>query len=86
MKRNTSISLGPHFETFVREQVASGRFETASEVIRAGLRLLEDDETKLASLRAALVEGEESGWADYSVKGVVTAARKRKGSSCAGSA
>lgn len=61
MAKNTSISLGDHFAEFVEERVRSGRFGSVSEVVRAGLRLLEAEEAKLASLRAALVEGEESG-------------------------
>lgn len=78
MARNTSISLGRHFESFIREQVASGRFGTASEVVRAGLRLLEEDETKLAALREALADGEESGWAEYSLDDLIAAAKKRR--------
>lgn len=61
MAPNTSISLDEHFTAFLARQVASGRYRSASEVIRAGLRLLEDQETHLAALRAALVAGEESG-------------------------
>lgn len=61
MARNTSVVLGDHFATFVDEQVDSGRYGSASDVIRAGLRLLEDHEARLSSLRAALVQGEESG-------------------------
>jgi antitoxin ParD1/3/4 len=61
MARNTSISLGDHFVEFVEEQVATGRFQSASEVVRAGLRLLEESETKLRELRAALEAGEASG-------------------------
>ncbi len=63
MARNTSVSLGNHFVEFVDEQVESGRYGTASDVIRAGLRLLEDRETRLEALRSALIEGEESGQA-----------------------
>jgi antitoxin ParD1/3/4 len=61
MTRNTSISLSDHLGSFVDRQVAEGRYGSASEVIRAGLRLLEEHETKLAALRAALIEGEQSG-------------------------
>jgi antitoxin ParD1/3/4 len=61
MAQNTSISLDDHFADFPSREVASGRYRSASEVVRAGLRLLEDRETQLAALRAALVAGEESG-------------------------
>ena len=61
MNKNTSFSLGGHFADFVESQVAHGRYGSASEVIRAGLRLLEDREAQLTALRAALVEGETSG-------------------------
>ena len=61
MAQNTSISLDDHFASFLTREVASGRYRSSSEVIRAGLRLLEDHETQLASLRAALVAGEDSG-------------------------
>lgn len=61
MSKNTSVSLGDYFNDFIEQQVASGRFASASEVIRAGLRLLEDEEAKLARLREAIREGEESG-------------------------
>ncbi|XZF15499.1 type II toxin-antitoxin system ParD family antitoxin [Chitinophagaceae bacterium MMS25-I14] len=61
MGRNTSISLGDHFEHFVDDKVAAGRFKNASEVIRAGLRLLEEEENKIAALQKAIDEGWESG-------------------------
>ena len=63
MGRNTSISLGDHFENFVDNRVSAGRFRNASEVIRAGLRLLEEDETKIIALKKAIEEGIESGLA-----------------------
>lgn len=64
MAMNTSISLDDHFASFHSEQVESGRYQTASEVIRAGLRLLEEREAHLTALRAALVNGEMSGEAE----------------------
>lgn len=59
MARNTSVSLGDHFSDFVQEQVASGRYATASDVLRAGLRLLEYEEAKLDRLRELIAEGIE---------------------------
>lgn len=64
MSTNTSISLDDHFATFLAEQVDAGRYRSASEVVRAALRLLEEKETHLSALRAALVEGESSGEAE----------------------
>jgi antitoxin ParD1/3/4 len=61
MGRNTSVSLGNHFENFVDKKVAVGRFKNASEMIRAGLRLLEDEENKLIMLKKAIDEGYKSG-------------------------
>lgn len=65
MPKNTSISLGEHFDTFVAEQLNSGRYSSTSEVVRAGLRLLEDAETRLGTLRKMLQDGKNSGVADY---------------------
>ncbi|MBF0434649.1 MAG: type II toxin-antitoxin system ParD family antitoxin [Magnetococcales bacterium] len=67
MQKNTSVTLGSHFEEFISQQIAMGRFGTTSEAIRAGLRLLEEQEIKLSILRQALQEGESSGRADYSL-------------------
>jgi antitoxin ParD1/3/4 len=61
MSKNTSFSIGEHFSEFVEEQVREGRYSSASDVVRAALRLLEEQEVKLAALRAALIEGEQSG-------------------------
>ncbi len=64
MGRNTSVSLGNYFEIFVDKSVTQGRFKNASEVIRAGLRLLEEEENKIIVLRNAINEGIESGIAE----------------------
>lgn len=61
MGKNTSISLGEHFNDFIDEEISQGRYATVSEVVRAGLRLLEEQELRLQALRAALDEGETSG-------------------------
>ena len=59
--KNTSISLGNYFTTFIDAQIQSGRYGSASEVIRAGLRLLEEQDIKRTVLREALLAGELSG-------------------------
>lgn len=61
MSKNTSISLGDYFEEFVQDRISEGRFKNVSEVVRAGLRLLEEDEHKASALRAAILEGIDSG-------------------------
>lgn len=59
--RNTSFSLDEHFSAFIDDEVASGRYGSASDVVRSALRLLEDRETRLRALRQALIAGEQSG-------------------------
>lgn len=71
MQKNTSVTLGSHFEQFIAQQIDQGRYGSASEAIRAGLRLLEEHETKLTALRQALKEGEDSGRAEYSLSGLI---------------
>lgn len=61
MSKNTSISLGSYFDQFVSSQISAGRYKNVSEVIRAGLRLLEDEESKTMALRAAIQKGIDSG-------------------------
>ncbi len=58
--KNTSISLGNYFDQFVRNQVSAGRYKNVSEVVRAGLRLLEDEESKVIALKAAIQKGLDS--------------------------
>jgi antitoxin ParD1/3/4 len=65
MTKNTSITLGEHFEAFIQEQLKSGRYGSASEVIRAALRAFEESEKKREQLRLLLEEGERSGFVDY---------------------
>ena len=60
MARNTSVTLGDHFDDFVSKKIHAGRFQSVSEVVRAGLRKLEEDETKLQVLREKLQAGEDS--------------------------
>ena len=72
MAKNTSITLGDHFDGFIAGQVESGRFGSASEVVRAGLRMLENTETRLNSLRKALDDGEKSGISDYEYEAFMT--------------
>jgi len=71
MQKNTSVTLGNHFEIFVADQVLSGRYGSASETIRAGLRLLEENESRLKILQNALIEGENSGIGTYSLESLI---------------
>ena len=75
MEKVTSVKLGKHFDALIAQLTETGRFRSASEAMRAGLRLLEEQEaeyqTKLAALRQALIEGEESGFVEYSYDNLV---------------
>lgn len=72
MAKNTSVTLGEHFDSFVSQQLESGRYGSASEVLRAGLRALEDQELKMISLRNMLADGENSGIAEYSYEAMLS--------------
>jgi antitoxin ParD1/3/4 len=80
MAKNTSITLGDHFESFIAEQISAGRYGSASEVVRASLRLLEEHEQSVQAVRQALIAGEQSGDAGaLDMKSVRAKARKRLG-------
>ncbi|MES2630165.1 MAG: type II toxin-antitoxin system ParD family antitoxin [Bacteroidota bacterium] len=64
MGKNTSIALGEHLTSFIEHSILHGRFNNTSEVVRAGLRLLENEENRLQALKTAINEGIESGTAD----------------------
>lgn len=64
MNRNTSISLGNYFDSFIQNTISSGRYKNVSEVVRAGLRLLEEEENKVIALKKAIQLGIESGIAN----------------------
>lgn len=72
MAKNTSITLGDHFDGFIASQIQTDRYGSASEVIRSALRLLETQETKLNTLRQLLVAGEESGEAEYDLERLIS--------------
>ena len=79
MGKNTSFSLGEHFSAFIDEKVEEGRYGSASDVVRAGLRLLEEQEAKLAALQSALDEGEASGDAGpFDFEAFIAGKRKRR--------
>lgn len=59
--KTTSVALGPYFENFIASTIQTGRYNNASEVIRAGLRMLEENERKILELRTAIEDGENSG-------------------------
>jgi antitoxin ParD1/3/4 len=78
MAKNTSISLGDHFAEFINQQIESGRYGSASEVVRASLRLLEEHEQKIGALRQALIDGENSGDAgELDMEAIKSRARRR---------
>lgn len=64
MAKNTSVTLGDHFEKIIERSIQSGRFSSASEVIRAGLRMVDEREQKIRLLREAIEAGEKSGYVE----------------------
>jgi len=79
MGKNTSISLGSHFERFIESTVSKGRYSSVSEAVRAGLRLLEEEENRLIVLRNAIREGIESGRAvDFDANSHLEILKSRK--------
>ncbi|KJS19647.1 MAG: hypothetical protein VR78_02940 [Hoeflea sp. BRH_c9] len=78
MGKNTSVILGDHYERFVGTQVGSGKYGSTSEVIRAGLRLLEERETAVSTLQAALIDGEKSGISARSPDEIIAAAIEKR--------
>jgi len=71
MAKNTSITLGEHFDGVIAQQIAEGRYASVSEVVRAALRQFEDTEKKATTLRRLLEEGEKSGTAEYSYEALM---------------
>jgi len=79
MGKNTSVSLGNHFETFIESSITKGRFSNASGVARAGLRMLEEEEGRLHYLKKAMKEGMDSGTAkNFDAKEHLAKLKKQK--------
>lgn len=79
MSKNTSISLGNYFDKFVKNRITEGRYKNVSEIIRAGLRLLEEEESKVTVLKKAIQEGIDSGIAnDFDPKGHLESLKVKK--------
>ncbi len=76
MPRNTSITLGEHFEGFIAHKIQEGRFNSKSEAVRAAMRLLEEHEQKVDVMRIALAEGEESGESNRTLREIAEEAKK----------
>lgn len=80
MKKNTSISLGQHYNVFINNEIASGRYKNTSEVVQDGLRLLESQRNREADLRDAIEEGRNSGYSkDYNMKSFLEELERKNG-------
>lgn len=77
MPRNTSVTLGEHFESFITTKINEGRFESKSEAVRAAMRLLEEYEQKVDALRVALIEGEESGISNRTIREIAEGVKQK---------
>jgi antitoxin ParD1/3/4 len=79
MSKNTSIVLGKEHDVFIQAQIKKGRFASASEAMRAGIRLLEEQELKVEALRAAIITGEKSGPAvDFNMDDFIADKRRNR--------
>ena len=77
--KTTSVALGPHFEDFIQSSIQSGRYNNASEVVRSGLRLLEEQEQSMYALRSAIEDGLNSGIVeDFDSKAFLQEMKARK--------
>ncbi len=77
--KTTSVALGPHFEEFIQSAIQSGRYNNASEVVRSGLRMLEEQEQKMAALRSAIQQGLDSDIVpDFDAKAYLLEMKERK--------
>ena len=78
MGKNTSISLGEHFEGFIVAQIKTGRYGNRSEVVRSALRAMEEREQRVEALRKALIEGEQSGpYSPFDMEEIIASARQK---------
>ncbi len=77
MPKNTAVSVGEHLSLFIEAQVTAGRYSSASDVVRASLRLLEEQESKLAALCTALAQGEKSGVSGRNVQDIWATVKDR---------
>ncbi len=76
MPKNTSVTLGNHFESFIVSKINEGRFESKSEAVRAGMRLLEEHEQKFDALKLAIAEGDKSGESNRTLKEIALEAKQ----------
>ncbi len=78
MGRTTTITLGQHLDDVINNLVEEGKYSSTSEVVRAGLRLLEEKELGIQTIRDALIEGENSGVSDRTIDQIVADEKKKR--------